>query len=188
MNQRRSIVKIDPPQQQDDNEENSFPKKQKSTEQQPTDPEFIQQEFPDLALPEDVEDILDSLPEEQRKVVEKTITTVAMSYSRSSPFPPPSELRAYEELAPGYAQIILQTITDAISTQGKHRRKMARERQREEIKFKKKGQTWAVVFTLLAFAVAVYTIYLGAYLLAGSILGTTVIGLASVFLGTRKSK
>lgn len=97
----------------------------------------------------------------------------------SGPIPDPEQLKAYNEVAPGMADRILQMTEE----EQKHRFMI----ERCKIRAIARGQYTAFVIVILLIAAGVACALSDHHVIAGTIFTTTIIGTASVFLLGRKT-
>jgi len=118
---------------------------------------------------------------------QQTITQVAFT----GPLPPPSSLKEYDSVLPGLAERIV-TMAEA---EARHRHDMDKEATRQneliinkEFSERRIGQFMGLGIAAIAIGAAIFAIAHGAEKAAMVIGGTTVVGLATVFVVGRFKK
>ena len=115
-------------------------------------------------------------PLQPEEISEKIIQIVGHEFS--GPLPPPGVLKAYDEIVPGAAERI---ITMAES-QAKHRREMEKQLLQSDITLAKRGQWIAGILSFLIIFLIGFSIFKGDQVTAGILSGTTLLGVASLFI------
>ena len=123
-------------------------------------------------------EVLDSLPEEKRKII---VTAIRQSSFRG-PLPPPEILRGYESIVPHAAERILEMAEQQMH----HRQKMEYMIVDRQTKQSRLGQILGFILVLLFGLIALFLGYTGHDTLAGFIGTTTILGLAVVFVLNKK--
>lgn len=125
----------------------------------------------------------------QQGDAEQVITSrTAQAYSQifqmehEGPIPHPQLLSGYDQLVPGAAQRIM----DWAERDLEHTRTMEINLLNTVSAERKRGQICAVIVCCSAFIAAGYCAFVGAFVAAGIIGGTTVVGLVIAFLGGRQ--
>jgi len=128
-------------------------------------------------LPEDVNNILNQLTEEQRRVLMGTM--IAMEQKMySGPLPPAEEIEAYEHVCPGSADRIITMTEKSLD----HR--MANEKLivSEETKQSARGQILGFILALFFGVIALILGLYGHEILAGIIASGDIVSLAVIFV------
>lgn len=99
------------------------------------------------------------------------------------PLPPPRDLREYEQVVPGAAERILQMA----EREQRAGHELAIEGARTEALATRRAQLVGLICVISALGAAVGLGYLGHAVAAGAVGTTTVLGLATAFLATRKT-
>lgn len=126
---------------------------------------------------EDLNQQAKASPQQSSSIPELTSATF------SGPIPPPSVLDGYENICPGAAERIIAMA----EREAEHSHLMDKEAMQNKSDEVKRGQTFALVVTLAAFAAACVCAYVGAEKAAVTIGGTTVVGLVTAFIVGRKT-
>ncbi|WP_446786960.1 DUF2335 domain-containing protein [Macellibacteroides fermentans] len=137
-----------------------------------------------IDLPTNVTEVLESLPEDKRKVLVRALYAIESSSSFRGPLPPPEILNGYESVLPGASERILKMA----EKQQEHRidvERMIVDRQTKQSGF---GQIWGGCLAVLFGVIACILGYTGHDWLAGIIATSTIIGLATIFVLNRKAK
>lgn len=128
-------------------------------------------------LPEDVNKILDQLPEDQRRVLMGTM--IAMEQKMySGPLPPAEEIEAYERTCPGAADRIITMTEKSLD----HRIANEKLIVREETKQSGRGQILGFILAIFFGIIALVLALTGHEILAGIIAGTDIVSLAVIFV------
>ena len=126
-------------------------------------------------------DIPLGLPAEFEKLPEETKTAVIKAIYFKGPLPPPSVLRQYEEQFPGAGERIL-TMTEKEQT---HRHNWDRQMLEYQGKEVQNGQMYGFVLGALAICGGAFCAYIGQPVVAGILVGTTVVGIVTAFIQGR---
>ncbi|MBC6995544.1 DUF2335 domain-containing protein [Neolewinella lacunae] len=133
-----------------------------------------------LELPDEVEEALETMPVEERAVVERYLDNFRIQL-RSGPLPDPATLKEYQEVSPDLVPWILKQAEN----QSDHRMAM----ERKELNGHNfRGWFYVVVAALVVLALAgagTYLAILGKETVAVTIFATTLVGLAGAFLANR---
>lgn len=128
-------------------------------------------------LPEDVNKILDQLPEDQRRVLMGTM--IAMEQRMySGPLPPADEIEAYERTCPGAADRIITMAEKSLD----HRIANEKLIVSEETKQSGRGQILGFILAIFFGIIALVLALTGHEILAGIIAGTDIVSLAVIFV------
>ena len=128
-------------------------------------------------LPEDVNKILDQLPEDQRRVLMGTM--IAMEQRMySGPLPPADEIEAYERTCPGAADRIITMAEKSLD----HRIANEKLIVSEETKQSGRGQVLGFILAIFFGIIALVLALTGHEILAGIIAGTDIVSLAVIFV------
>ncbi len=138
----------------------------------------INRDTTDSRDPKDVVEILENMPPEDREVIESVFFAMEKRSSYSGPLPHPSFFREYDEVLPGAAERIL-SMTEKEQA---HRCKMEEEIVRGQTSSTFRGQIWGGILVAL-FGVAGFVLaLLGQTLVSSIVFGTTILGIATVFV------
>lgn len=126
----------------------------------------------------------DDLPAQQSDEFDAPNAAIIASAEYSGPLPPPGMLAAYEDVAPGSAQIIL----DAFQSEQAHRQKLEEDVIMGGTRRARNGQIFGFAVAMAFLAAAVVLVLTGNDV-AGIILGTVdLVALVTVFvLGVNNS-
>ena len=113
---------------------------------------------------------------------EVTASTTVRIQEFRGPLPPPTDLREYERIVEGAAERILQMA----EREQMVAHELAKEAARSVALATRRGQIVGLISVVSALGVAVWLGHLGHALAAGAVGTTTVVGLATAFLATRK--
>ncbi|ACB96737.1 DUF2335 domain-containing protein [Beijerinckia indica] len=102
----------------------------------------------------------------------------------SGPLPPPQSLEAFEQILPGSASLIFGEFVK----EAEHRRKQEDRESRFRVREGHIGQVLAGLFSIAAFGVTCYALYLGAFKTAVVIGTTTVISGIAAFLNKEQKE
>ena len=128
-------------------------------------------------LPQDVNKILDQLPEDQRRVLMGTM--IAMEQRMySGPLPPADEIEAYERTCPGAADRIITMAEKSLE----HRIANEKLIVSEETKQSGRGQVLGFILAIFFGIIALVLALTGHEILAGIIAGTDIVSLAVIFV------
>ena len=130
------------------------------------------------AIPANVNDILQELPEDKRNAILATMMSIEEERTFSGPLPPPEHFEAYEKTLPGATDRIM-TMTEK---QVDHRIDMEKTIVRKKFFQSTLGQVLATIL-ILFFGFISYSLAMNGHDTVAGIIGvTTVIGLAVVFV------
>ncbi|MBK5970077.1 MULTISPECIES: DUF2335 domain-containing protein [Thiorhodovibrio] len=103
---------------------------------------------------------------------------------RSSPFPPPAEVERFEAISPGFFdRLVAETERESA-----HRREVTAKLQRQDAREAFLGQLFGLIATIAAFGTVAWLAYLGHPGAAGTVGGTTIVGLVGAFVAGRKMR
>lgn len=131
-----------------------------------------------VEMPTDVTKVLESLPDDKRKVIIGALCAIEESSSFRGPLPPPEILKGYESILPGASERILKMA----EKQQDHRMYIEKTIVERQTGQSGKGQTWGGILTVLFGIIALILGYTGHDVLAGIIATTTIISLVIVFV------
>ena len=145
----------------------------------------------DLAklIPQEVQLILDDLPDEKRQVIIKSLVKVSFSSSSTSstfsgPIPPPELLAGYNNVLTNGAE----RIVSMAERQSNHRMQLENHVIKEELRQSEKGQNFALAIAILGLILASGLAILGHETIAGIFGTTTIVGLVTVFVIGKKAQ
>lgn len=121
-------------------------------------------------------------PNENQSEGGKVVATLT-SQAMSGPLPPPALLNQYDQIVPGSAERILQMA----EREQAHRIAVESSVLGEEAAQIKYGRRYAFAVVVLVLGVVVFAILKGAFVVAGVLGGTTIVGLVAAFIAGRKS-
>lgn len=134
-----------------------------------------------LQCDDEAEEILDSLPERERKTIERYM--IRQSYS--GPLPPPHLLKQFDDVEPGTAK----TIIDNFVAESEHRRNLENKSLDYSARDVKMGAWFGFILGLVGLLGGFLILLLTDHVLAGSILsGGSVVALVALFMYPNKSK
>lgn len=119
--------------------------------------------------------------EDDTKPESQTIIRREMRAEWSGPLPPPSTLRAFDELVENGAERIFSQF----ETEAEHRRKMESAVVKQDGRERTVAQVLAGLFALGALGVSLYALSVGAHTTAGIIGGGSIAMVVAAFLGKR---
>lgn len=122
-------------------------------------------------VPEEVVEVLNSLPKEKRMVIMKAMV-------HSGPLPHPDLLNGYEKTLPGAADRIL-IMTEKEQA---HRHEVDQQLLEYDRSDLRRGQNFGFVLALILILAALVIVYLGHEVLAGVIFGTTLLGVLVIYV------
>lgn len=131
-----------------------------------------------VEIPTNVNKVLDSLPEEKRKVIVEAFCAIEESSSFRGPLPPPEILKGYESILPGASERILK-MAEKQQNHRMHIEETIVERQTRQSGY---GQIWGGVLACLFGIITFVLGYNGHDVLAGTIGTTTIVSLVVVFV------
>lgn len=131
-----------------------------------------------VEIPNDVTKVLESLPEEQRKVIVGAFCAIEESSSFRGPLPPPEMLKGYESVLEGASERIFKMA----EKQQEHRIYIERTIVEQQTKQSGNGQIWGGILAVLFGVIAFILGYTEHDFLAGTIATTTIISLVLVFV------
>ena len=102
----------------------------------------------------------------------------------SGPIPPPQILSGYEQVQAGFAERIVAMAEKEQS----HRQGLETQALTASISIQKRGQTFALLLSLLILSLSGFLIYEGKELAGSALAGATLTGLAYIFITGRKTK
>jgi uncharacterized membrane protein len=111
-------------------------------------------------------------------------TVTHQSASFHGPIPHPALLKGYEEILPGAADRILRMAEEDL----KHTHEIDTAIQRADEKEVRRGQIMAFLLVIVAFASAIGIYLLGSELVALTIAGTTIGGIITSFILSRRAE
>lgn len=152
-----------------------------SSEDSKLEVQKILNEIPDDVL---IGVIADRIKQEPTKKIKKVVKTVSQQ-SFSGPIPPPSMLGDYDSVHDGLADRLVAMA----ESQQKHRQHLEAEAVGAAIKTENRGQSYALIVSLLIIAGALYLIDSGKEVSGSILAGGTLTGLAYIFItGKKKEK
>ena len=137
---------------------------------------------PEIKISEDVEDILEQLPEQERKKVIMLLMRVSKSMSYKGPVPHPDIVKGYNEVIPNGGERIL-----AMSEkQSNHRIDLEKFAITEQLKQSRNGQLLGFIIAVICLIFSFILSLTGHETVAALIGGSTIVGLVTTFvLGKR---
>ena len=160
-------------------QDNKIEEKDSSSELSRQEQEVLKDlESEGVEISTDVTKVLESLTEEQRKVIVGALYAVEESASFRGPLPPPEMLKGYESVLPGASERILVMA----EKQQEHRMYIEKTIVDRQTKQSGNGQKWGGTLTILFGFIALALGYTGHDFLAGTIATTTIISLVIVFV------
>lgn len=135
-------------------------------------------------IPEEVEELLEEMPEAQQKAVKAILLGVSYQRHWRGPLPPPEVLSKYNDAFPNGAERIFlegQKQTD-------HRIAMEKTVVPETQKQSRRGQTFAFIIAM-AFLAASFVLILQGHDIAGTVVGSIdLVALVTVFIVGRSTQ
>lgn len=160
------------------------PKKKGHSEQ--TAPRHLEEgtagDVPNGEIPQGLRQVMKDLPEEKQVILRREILTLRRS-SHSGPLPSFETLDGYEQTLPGAADRVFKMAEN----QQEHRIGMEKMVVRRQLNQSGTGQWMAFILAVLFLASGVYLGLEGHDWLAGGIVGSTLIGLVTVFIRGKSS-
>lgn len=137
-------------------------------------------------LPEELEPVLQDLPEPKRSEIIKAIIGISIKRSSlfSGPIPPPEILKGYNEIIRDGAERIFEMA----EKQSNHRITLEAEVIKEELRQSSRGQIFGFILGFVGLGLATALAILGHEAIAGIFGTTTLIGLVTVFVIGKKSQ
>ena len=173
------------------NQDNKIGEKEASSDLSRQEQEVLKDlESEGVEISTDVTKVLESLTEEQRKVIIGALYAVEESSSFRGPLPPPEMLKGYESVLKGASERIF-AMAEKQQEHRMHIEKTIVDRQTEQ---SGNGQIWGGALTVLFGMITCFLGYTGHDGLAGTIGTTTIISLVIVFVlrkvpeGNKKKK
>lgn len=137
----------------------------------------------ELELPNELKSVVELVPKEKQKVAtERLVSIISQSYH--GPLPPANELARYEEIVPGFANRIVKLAEE----EAIHRRNLENTIVRRQLNQSSAGQWLGSILSVILIGVGGFLTYNGHDTVGGVIFGTTIVGLAIVFITGRASK
>lgn len=132
----------------------------------------------EIEIPQEVEDIIDELPEDKQKAVKGMFVSMMIKQSFSGPLPPPSILKGYEDVLPGCAERLVARM----EKQSDHRMSLETFVTHEDQKQSGRGQIYGFAIAMIFLIASVILIILS-HEVAGTVLGSVdLVALVSVFV------
>lgn len=101
---------------------------------------------------------------------------------RSSPFPPPAEMEAYEKLRPGFMDALVQAYSDQVHTRLEAEKKIVD----AEIRLSHRGQIFAFVLLILILGSGIALICLGMDVKGFVLILGSALSIAALFITGQK--
>lgn len=135
-------------------------------------------------LPEEIERIINFLPEDKKEEALKVITSLSIETSSAfrGPLPPPSVLADYNDIINDGAERIMKMAEN----QSGHRIELEKHAIKEELKQSRNGQIFGFILAIFGIIAAFVLAYLGHDTVAGIFGTTTIIGLVTIFVIGKK--
>lgn len=154
-------------------------KKQQSQDTKQTD----QNKMPEK-LPEEIEKIINFLPEDKKEEALKVITSLSIETSSAfrGPLPPPSVLADYNDIINNGAERIMKMAEN----QSGHRIELEKHAIKEELKQSRNGQIFGFILAVFGIIAAFVLAYLDHDTVAGIFGTTTIVGLVTIFVIGKK--
>lgn len=132
----------------------------------------------EIIIPEEVQEIMDTLPQVQREAVRAIVTALTIEKIWRGPLPPPEVLKKYNDAFPNGAERIFEW-TERQTT---HRMDLENQAIPEELRQSRRGQFFGF-FVAIAFGlISGFLIYTG-HEISGAVLGTVdLVALVAVFI------
>jgi uncharacterized membrane protein len=138
-----------------------------------------------IIIPEEVEELLEGLPEAQQKAVKAVLVGVSYQRHWQGPLPPPDILKQYNDAFPnGAERIFLEA-----QKQTDHRISLEKTVIPEEQKQSSRGQKFGLIICL-SFLAACFTLVVLGHEVSGTIIGSIdIVALVTVFvIGSKNQK
>lgn len=126
----------------------------------------------------DILEILESIPEEEKRDKARRILCRIERSSFSGPIPHPELLRGYDSVVAGSADRILKMAENQQAHRINIEKTIVNSKTNESIR----GQTWGGILVLLLIAATVILGLFGHDILAGTIGTTTILGIGTIFV------
>lgn len=160
--------------------EESVPSQEPTSENKP-DKELIHS---DNVIPDEVEAMLEGLPEAQQKAVKAILIGVSHQSIWRGPLPPPEVLKQYNEAFPNGAERIFKEA----QKQTDHRISLEKHAIPENLRQSAKGQIFGFIIAL-AFLIASFILVYTGHDVAGTIMGTVdIAALVAIFVYGRNTQ
>ena len=138
----------------------------------------------DIVIPEEVEELLEDMPEPQRKAVRAILVGVSYQRMWRGPLPPPDILKQYNDAFPDGAQKIFESSQQ----QAKHRMDLENRVIPEDQRQSSQGQLFGFI-TAMSFLLVSGILGYSGHEVGGTILGTVdLVALVTVFVLGRSSQ
>lgn len=144
----------------------------------------------------EIQELIRQLPEEflaialaekiknDQSELEVTKVVRAVSQQFSGPIPPPQILGDYDKVQAGFAERIV-AMAEKEQT---HRHVIEGKALSSEISVQMRGQVFALILSLVILCGSMFLIYSGKEIAGSALAGSSLIGLACIFITGRKSK
>lgn len=148
------------------------------------DPKDSEEHHLDVVIPEEVEELLEGLPEAQQKAVKAVLVGVSYQRMWQGPLPPPEILKEYNDAFPnGAERIFLEA-----QKQTNHRLELEKTVIPEEQRQSGRGQMFGFIIAL-AFLIASFILILKGHGIYGTIIGSIdLVALVTVFVIGRQTQ
>jgi len=133
-------------------------------------------------LPDEIREILDNIPDEDTK--RKLELIVCKKSFFAGPLPPPEYLKGYNEILKNGAERIMSMA----EKQSAHRIRIEGFTIQEQLKQSGRGQIFGFILAIVLIGSAIFLALRGYETVASIIAGTTIVGLATVFVIGKKKE
>ena len=150
----------------------------------PADQDKQLQNLLDL-IPGELKQIVEALPSNKRVNAAKRLISVTQTTQTtySGPIPPAEELANYEKVVEGSASMLINQVVGQTS----HRQEVEKLIIQKSFSQEKRGQIFAFLIGLIAMGIGTYLTMNGHDVVGGTVFGTTVVALTTVFIVGRKT-
>lgn len=141
-----------------------------------------EQESLDQVFPEEIKEILDSIPDAEKR--EKLELFVCRYRFFSGPLPPPEDLNRYDQIIKNGAERIMKRA----ERQSAHRMEIEKIAIKEQLKQSGKGQNFGFILAILFLIASIVLAMTGHETVASIIGGTTLVSITAVFVTDRRKE
>lgn len=134
----------------------------------------------DQNLPPEIIEILENpdIPDDTKSLIFSMYSEVRITREFSGPLPPPEILQGYNNALPNGAERVIAMA----EKQSNHRMELEKFAIKEQLHQSKRGQHYGLIIVIICLGLSTVLAFNGLMQLALTIAGTTILGLASVFV------
>lgn len=134
-------------------------------------------QLPEIKNEQELFDFFHSLPAEMQLKLEAR-------YSRISPFPPPEEMKQFEELYPGFTKIVAEAFRNQVNGRLTNEAKIVE----ADIKTSARGQIFAFILSVLILAAGIVFIVMGKDIKGFVLVLSSLVAVSSLFITGKKKQ